>query len=85
MTTRPVKSTTRRVWTEAPHNTCRRKLEFGSYLDFNKIGDVFCEKICGVECPLLNQQTQENLKNGVANDPEDLITCLDTCQKLCEC
>ncbi len=64
---------------------CVRKLEFGSYLDFNNIGDIFCQSICGIECPLLKEQVKENLMNGIVNEPDDLITCLDTCQKMCAC
>lgn len=65
---------------------CERKLEFGNFLNFNNIAEIFCEQICNENCKELLAEVEENLKKGVQSEPsDDLITCLDTCPIMCDC
>jgi len=64
---------------------CERYLEFGSYMNFNNIINIFCAEICGNDCPKLMKIVDENLTNKIPNEPDSLITCIDTCPKLCQC
>lgn len=66
-------------------DVCTRKLDFGSFLHFNDIIDKFCDNFCAYECLKLKDKVEQNFRNNVANEPSALITCLDTCPKLCDC
>ena len=65
---------------------CGRKLEFGNYLNFNNIVDIFCEQICNENCKNLITVVEKNLENKIHTEPnDDLLTCLDTCPTMCDC
>jgi len=82
------KPTTKKITSYAPvynKNSCERKLEFGTFMNFNNIVEIFCGEICENDCPKLMKIVDENMENKIPSEPDSLITCIDTCPKLCKC
>jgi len=65
---------------------CETSLVFGATFNITQVVNVFCEKMCNQKCLVLEEAMSANLRNKILNEPtDDLITCLDTCPKLCSC
>ena len=65
---------------------CETNLVFGTAFNITQIVNVFCEKMCNQICLVLREAMSANLRQNILNEPtDDLITCLDTCPKLCSC